>query len=204
MIGRSRRETRRVRARAEAAVVGVALCAAIGAGVGTGARAARADAPTQAPVTPVAHVSLKALFGLWYQISAIPAPFEQGCVKDVTATYEPLPGGLLSLANDCVLADGSVRDLAGEIQIADPGRNAEFEVSFTQTGGVYQFPSTPNRIVMGVGPHTSWIAVGSFDHSGGVVLARTPVLSPHELAKVDAALIANGYTPSAFVPTPQS
>jgi apolipoprotein D and lipocalin family protein len=198
MTSNANRGTRRGRA---GAVAAVALCTAMG--IGTSTAATRAAASTQAPVVPVGHVSLRALPGLWYQISAIPAPFEQGCAKDVTATYGLLPDGLLSLHNDCVLADGSVRDLAGEIRIADPGRNAEFEVSFTQVGGVYQFPSTPNRIVMGVGPCTSWLAVGTFDHSGGVVLARTPELSAHELAKVDAVLIANGYTPSAFVPTPQ-
>jgi apolipoprotein D and lipocalin family protein len=172
-------------------------------GVGLSAGIAHADTSTQAPVVPVAHVNLNALVGLWYQISAIPAPFEQGCVKDVTATYGLLPGGLLSLDNDCVLADGSVRDLPGEIQVADPGHNAEFEVSFTQVGGVYQFPSTPNRIVMGVGPHTRWLAVGTFDHSGGVILARTPTLSACDLRDVTAVLVANGYSPSAFVPTAQ-
>lgn len=197
MTGKGIRGARRVRAAVGAAVAAMALSTV------PGAATARADADTQAPVVPVAHVDLNKLTGLWYQISAIPAPFEQGCAEDVTATYEMLPGGLLSLANDCVLAGGAVRALAGEIRIADPGRDAEFEVSFTQVGGAYQFPATPNRIVMGVGPCTSWLAVGTFDHSGGVVLARTPQLSPHQLAKVDAVLLANGYSPSAFVPTPQ-
>src|SRR5258708_6711375 len=132
------RESRRARprvsagARAKAALAAVALGSVV---LGTGTGIARADTTTQAPVDPVAHVDLQALIGLWYQIAAIPAPFEQGCVRDVTATYGLLPDGLLSLENDCVLADGSVRGLAGEIRVADPGHNAEFEVSFTQVGG---------------------------------------------------------------------
>lgn len=191
------------------AVKGIAragmVAGALGIGLlgAAGAAASPAAADTQAPVRPVAHVNLGALIGTWYQISAIPAPFEQACVKDVTATYGLLPNGLLSLDNDCVQADGTVRDLPGEIRVADPGRNAEFEVSFTEADGVYQFPSTPNRIVMGVGAGTQWLAVGTFDHSGGVVLARTPTLTACQLDAVDAALLANGYDPSTFVPTPQ-
>jgi apolipoprotein D and lipocalin family protein len=172
----------------------------------TAARAVDAPAgaaPPTLPVRPVPHVDLSSLQGLWYQTSAIPAAFEARCAEDVTARYTQLTDTTVQVDNNCLEADGSANVLIGAFQAADPGRNAELEVTFTQVDGVYVFPSTPNRVVIGLDPGYRWVVVGSDDHSAGFVLSRTPALTPWEQVETDLVEVLNGYDPSAFVPTIQ-
>ena len=78
----------------------------------------------------VAEVDLGRYAGVWYEIARLPNAFEDG-LDEVTATYEPLPGGEIKVTNRGRKA-GKPREVTGRARAADAEnpRSGELEVTF--------------------------------------------------------------------------
>eukprot|EP00187_Rhodella_violacea_P012953 CAMPEP_0184718952 /NCGR_PEP_ID=MMETSP0314-20130426/7999_1 /TAXON_ID=38298 /ORGANISM="Rhodella maculata, Strain CCMP 736" /LENGTH=105 /DNA_ID=CAMNT_0027182769 /DNA_START=37 /DNA_END=350 /DNA_ORIENTATION=- len=70
-------------------------------------------APTPPPTVP--DFNLTRYLGRWYQLAAIPAPFQSDCTGGVRADYSLASGALteVDVLNACVAANGTVSELAG-------------------------------------------------------------------------------------------
>jgi len=78
----------------------------------------------------VPEVDLTRYAGVWYEIARLPNDFEEG-LDEVTATYEPLPGGEIRVTNRGRKA-GKLREATGRARAADAEnpRSGELEVTF--------------------------------------------------------------------------
>src|SRR6056297_2606185 len=76
---------------------------------------------TSVPIGSKADLDTERYLGLWYEIARFPVPFEAGCVG-VTAEYDLIEPGLISVLNTCRTPDGSVRTaIEGQAEIVGPG-----------------------------------------------------------------------------------
>jgi len=79
----------------------------------------------------VSYVDINRYQGLWYQISANPAFFNEGLVG-VTANYTINPDGSLKVENKGFKGtlDGEVDEIEGRAEVVDTKTNASLKVSF--------------------------------------------------------------------------
>jgi len=159
-----------------------------------------AGADTQA-VTTVDHVDLARYVGLWYEIAKIPNRFQDQCARGTTAEYALREDGRITVVNRCVKQDGKTDKAAGVARIVDPVTQAKLEVSFVSFLGWRPFWG--DYWVIGLDEEYRWAVVGTPDRKYGWVLARTPTLDAQTRATIDSILVANGYRPEAFAPSPQ-
>ncbi len=148
--------------------------------------------------TPIAS---KAVFdparylGTWYEVARYPVFFERGCVG-VTATYEQLPDGGISVLNICRNPDGTVKSrIEGRADIVGPGR---LEVSF---------PSVPfgasDYWVLWVDEGYRTAVVGAPNGKSGWILNRDPQIPADRLNAAREVLDFNGYDLSRLMEVPQ-
>ena len=96
----------------------------------------QANINTPAPTTAlpvVAPVDLQRYAGTWYEQARLPNRFQRDCTGQVSATYEVLAGGPVSVTNRCAKADGSTETAHGIARVVpvsgQPGAG-RLEVSF--------------------------------------------------------------------------
>lgn len=155
-------------------------------------------------VNTVAAVDAKRYAGQWFEIARTPNRFQEQCVGEVTAMYEPRPDGRIAVTNRCRRADGSFDSVAGLARgIEGDVSGARLEVSF--------LPAWLRWLPLGWGDY--WVveldpayrlAVVS-DRSGEYlwVLAREPRLRPVAYEAVIKRLRARGFPVQRLVRTTQ-
>src|SRR5205085_11164401 len=100
------------------AVVALATMAGIGLGMGT---AAAQPAPPE-PLRPIASLDIDRYLGQWYQLAAVPQPFNLICARDTKAEYGLDPAGNVSVHNTCTTWVNTPNDIRGTATVVDPVR----------------------------------------------------------------------------------
>lgn len=152
--------------------------------------------PPAAPLPTVAGVDLARYTGRWYEVAMLPNRFQTQCVADTTAEYRR-EGERLSVTNRCRNARGEMEEAVGVAEVLPDSGGARLRVSFFR-------PFWGDYWVLALDPDYRWALVGEPGRRFGWVLSRTPTLPDDELARILARAEALGYTPAAFVKTPQS
>ena len=150
---------------------------------------------TDVPIASKALFSPERYLGTWYEIARYPVPFEAGCVG-VTAEYDSLADGKISVRNTCRDPDGSVKlVIDGTAEIVGPGR---LEVSF---------PSVPfgasDYWVLWVDEGYRTAVVGTPNGRSGWILNRAPQIPADRLMAAREVLDFNGYDLSRLMEVPQ-
>lgn len=86
-------------------------------------------APDDAPLQTMPQVDLRRYAGTWHQIARLPEPFGAACEGQPSASWTPLPGGVLRVVNRCRGHDGSLREVEGVARVQPDSGNARLEVS---------------------------------------------------------------------------
>ncbi|WP_428951098.1 lipocalin family protein [Streptomyces sp. cg35] len=178
------------------AVVALAGTAALAA---TPAMAATQD---QSEPAPVASVDVARYTGKWYQVAAVPAPYEAQCLKNSTARYALTEAGTVSVKNSCTSYFGLTSSVKGDAKPLDTS-GARLNVSFLGLNGRYAHGQDANYIVVGLDTHYQWAVVTDSKRRSGFVLSRTPRLGAEQTHAAQTALRGAGVDPCTVAYTPQ-
>lgn len=154
-----------------------------------------------APLTEVGHVDPERYAGTWYQLAAIPQPFNLQCVANTTAEYEVTSPSTLSVRNSCDRVFGGRSSIDGEARVTNEDTNASLRVAFSGVPGQDANGPTNYRITY-LADDYSLAIVGSPDRSSGFVLSRTPDLSDDRWNEVRGIIAERGWTDCAFLTSP--
>lgn len=148
------------------------------------------------PVRSVQEVDLDRYKGTWYEIARFPMFFQRQCHGDVTARYELLADGCISVLNRCRTDDGFDEAKGKACTVKGTG-NAQLKVSFF-------WPFRSNYWVIGLDPDYRWAVVGNPKRDALWILSRTPQLPKDQLDQALHAAAEQGYDLGLLKYTPQS
>lgn len=143
--------------------------------------------PENAPPT-VGKVDLSRYIGVWHEVAAFPAWFQDGCVA-TRAEYRLRDDGKISVTNSCrdEALDGPARVATATARL-DPAQTdgSRLLVSF--------FPPFEGWYwILALDPDYRWSLVGSPDRRYLWILARDPVMDPETYAAITAKAAALGF-----------
>ncbi len=163
--------------------------------------------PTNAgwgPLAPIASLDVERYLGRWYQVAAVPQPFNLECARDTSATYSLIDPTNIKVENSCTTWSGGTNGIVGNARVNDPVTNAQLHVSFPRV----PFQSSPdgptNYIVTYIAPDYSWALVGDPMRLSGFVLSRVPALSDAAWRDVRLTVESRGYNSCLLLTSPLS
>ncbi|MCX4099194.1 lipocalin family protein [Nocardia sp. alder85J] len=162
-----------------------------------GAATARAAGPA-----PVAQLELDRYLGTWYQLAAVPMPFNLNCARDTRAEYTPAADGVVGVHNSCTTWSGGQDRIDGTATVTDPETTAQFHVAFPGVPGQDQPDGPTNYIVTGLDPDYAWAVVTDPSAQSGFVLSRSPALEPAQWDSVRAVIVAAGQDQCRYLVAP--
>jgi apolipoprotein D and lipocalin family protein len=148
-------------------------------------------APDAPPQRPVAAVDLNRYAGLWYEIARYPNSFQRNC-EATTAEYRLRPDGRITVTNTCRITErpNRPRSATAVASVIEGSNGARIAVNFAPI----PLPKREgNYWVLHLEPDYSAALVGSPSGQYLWMLARTPVVSVEQRARLNAAATANGY-----------
>ncbi len=86
-------------------------------------------ASEKSPLQTVDKVDLTKYAGRWFEIARLPNFFEKPDMHDITADYEILPSGMVSVRNSCTRGDGRRTSVLGVARSTDDS-HAKLKVTF--------------------------------------------------------------------------
>jgi len=152
------------------------------------------------PLQTAAHVDLARYMGSWYEIAAIPQPFEQGCVGS-QATYTLQSDKTVRVVNSCHRGS-SVAPLdrvAGTASVTDEATNAKLAVTFDLAAGATQGAYW----ILAVDDGYQHALVGTPDRQSLWILDRSAHPSAAVVARLVYQAAEQGFDVSKLMLSPQ-
>lgn len=147
--------------------------------------------------------SLDELRGTWYQVAAIPTPFNLQCAKNTTATYDVLAEDMISVRNACVDWFGNESIINGRAKLTDAEKNNELRVAFNDIP-FQNIDGPTNYQIRYRSEDGNWMIIGSPNGLSGFILSRSPMIDDQTFRTVVAPEVAKaGWNPLVFVSSPQ-
>lgn len=155
-----------------------------------------------ADLQPIPSLDVDRYLGTWYQLAAVPQPFNLECARDTRATYSLIDPTNVRVDNRCTTWSGSENRIIGNARVNDPTTKAQLHVSF---GGV-PFQSAPdgptNYIVTYIADDYSWAFVGDPVRLSGFLLSRTPAVSSAQWREIRTLVESRGYNACLVLTSP--
>ena len=135
--------------------------------------------------------------GTWYEVAALPNPFQRDCTA-TQATYTPTPKGEVEVHNLCHkhTLGGPISEVRGRAWAPDAAQPSELKVRFF-------WPFTGDYFILALDPDYQWAVVGQPQRRYLWVLSRSRHMSPALFTALKARLPGWGYDPEQLRPTPQ-
>ncbi|KAJ4458315.1 putative membrane protein [Paratrimastix pyriformis] len=153
--------------------------------------------PIDSKVKSVSQVDLGRYLGKWYEIGRMPFSFENKCVSDVTAEYQLLKDGRVSVVNSCTLESGERKVDRATAEIVPGSNGSQLKVCFF-------WPFKGDYWVMKLHPEYQWSLVGEPKTRFLWLLSRTPTLPQAEITQAVEAARAQGYDVQQLIWTKHS
>jgi apolipoprotein D and lipocalin family protein len=164
-----------------------------------------AASPAQAQpgaLAPVPSLDVPRYLGTWYQLAAVPQPFNLDCARDTRATYGLVDSSNVSVANSCTTWAGGTNGINGNARVNDPVTNAQLHVSFPDV----PFQSSPdgptNYVVTYIADDYSWALVGDPARASGFVLSRNPAVDDAGWTQIRQVVESRGYNSCLLLTSP--
>ncbi|HLS76333.1 MAG TPA: lipocalin family protein, partial [Nocardia sp.] len=135
------------------------LAASLAAAATAVAVAAPAGAQWQ-PLAPVPSLDIQRYLGEWWQVAAVPQPFNLDCARDTRADYQLIDPANIRVENGCTTWTGGRNGIVGNARVLDPATNAQLHVSFPGVPFQDSPDGPPNYIVTHLAEDYSWALVG--------------------------------------------
>ncbi len=173
--------------------------------VGTQANISPPAPTTALPV--VAPVDLQRYAGTWYEQARLPNRFQRDCTGQVSATYEVLAGGPVSVTNRCAKADGSTETAHGIARVVpvsgQPGAG-RLEVSFAPRWLSWVPMVWGDYWIMQLDADYQVALVGTPNRKYLWVLTRAPQIDPARLQTLLDYARGTGFDTAGVVRTPSA
>ena len=153
--------------------------------------------PPRPALAPVPALDLNRYMGTWYEIFAMPNPYQKNCFA-TQAQYTLTDRGEVVVRNSCHKGalTGPLKEVVGKAWCPDAARPAALKVQFF-------WPFSGDYWVLDVDPDYQWAVVGQPKRKYLWILARTPTLSEAITTRLMARLPEFGYDPAALRKTAQ-
>ena len=153
----------------------------------------------------VPDLDLNRYTGVWYEIARLPNEFQKMCAGNVTATYDLLEDGSISVTNKCTESDGSERVAEGRARLVDrEGPNSKLEVRFAPWFLSFLPFVWGDYWVIELAADYSYSVVGHPDRTYLWILSRTPQMEESTFERILDSVEKQGYDPAELVKTDQS
>ncbi|MBY6349552.1 lipocalin family protein [Rhodococcoides corynebacterioides] len=177
-----------------------ALALATGAALaGSGAASAQ---PLWEPLQPIQKLDIERYTGDWWQLAAVPQPFNLNCAKDTKANYQLLDPANVRVQNTCTRWDGGRNEILGNARVNDPVTQAQLHVSFPGVPTQDNPDGPTNYIVTYIADDYSWALVGDPFRTSGFVLSRSPQVSTEKWQEIRRVVESRGYNACLVLTSP--
>jgi len=140
----------------------------------------------------VPHVDLKKYLGKWYEITRLPARFEEGC-SDITATYSLSDDGTISVLNECK-RNGKVKRAKGKAKVVDKNTGAKLKVTFF-------WPFYGDYWIINLGKDYDYAVVGTPNRKYLWILSRTPQMDDKLFSQLIELVKSKGFDVTNLIRT---
>lgn len=154
------------------------------------------------PLAPVPKLDTARYLGSWYQLAAVPQPFNLNCARDTVATYGKIDDANISVDNTCVTYTGDVSGIRGNARVNDPVSGAALHVSFPSVPFQDGQDGPTNYLVTHIADDYSWALVGDPMRLSGFVLSRTPSVTDAQWQEIRKVVEARGYNSCLLLTSP--
>jgi apolipoprotein D and lipocalin family protein len=153
---------------------------------------ARALAYFNRDLTTVDTVDLSRYSGRWYEIARLPNFFEKNDMTNITADYDVLPSGRVTVCNGCHRGNGRETEVNGVARAVD-GTNTKLEVAFAP-GFLRFLPFVwGNYWILDLDADYQWSLVGEPTRKYLWILARQPEMSEDVFRTICSIAQDKGY-----------
>jgi len=154
------------------------------------------------PLPPVPSLDIARYVGTWYQLAAVPQPFNLNCARDTRAVYGVLDASNISVDNTCTTWTGETNRITGNARVTDPVTNAQLHVSFPSVPSQSSLDGPTNYVVTYLADDYSWALVGDPARASGFVLSRTPAVSADGWQRIRRVVESRGYNSCLLLTSP--
>jgi apolipoprotein D and lipocalin family protein len=147
----------------------------------------------------VASVDLERYLGRWYEIARLPNAFEKDDMVNITAEYDLMPSGDLSIVNSCVRGNGRVSGVGGIGRVVDPVSNSKIEVAFAPKPLRFLPFVWGNYWIIDLDFDYQWAVVGEPSRKFLWILSRQPVMSAELYNRLCASAEAKGFDTAELI-----
>ncbi len=166
----------------------------------TGARVAA----ELARLVTVPAIDIDRYAGVWYEIARYPNWFERQCIDAVTATYQRLPDGNISVVNACRTKDGSRDEARGVARPATANDFTRLKVRFVPAFLAFLPFVWGDYWVIDLAADYDYAMIGEPSREYLWILARSPRMDEGLLQRLLKRAAAQGYDPARVIRTAQS
>lgn len=154
------------------------------------------------PLDLVDSINLERYQGRWYEIARLPNRFQDQCAGEVTAEYELLDDGRVSVTNRCRRADGAWREAEGIARRdRSDSREAALEVRFAPRWLSWLPFVWGEYRVMVLDDEYRYALVGSDDREFLWILARQSELPDDVVDRLVAEAQRQGFDTTGLIRT---
>ncbi|NLE80870.1 MAG: lipocalin family protein [Rhodococcus sp.] len=151
---------------------------------------------------PVPSLDVPRYMGAWYQLAAVPQPFNLECARDTQARYTLLDARNVRVQNTCTTWNGGTNMIVGNARVTDPATNAQLHVSFPEVPFQGSPDGPTNYVVTYIADDYSWAFVGDPLRFSGFVLSRTRAVSEDRWVEIRAVVESRGYNSCFLLTSP--
>lgn len=152
------------------------------------------------------QVDLTRYIGTWYEVARIPMFFQRKCVSDVSAKYQALPDGSVSVLNTCLDENGQSIQAIGRAEVDKKfaSNNSKLLVSFMPDWLQWLSVAKGGYWVLALDGDYQYALVGSPNRKYLWVLSRTPNM-PNEVYQNYLNIAKQqGYNIDSLIKTPHT
>ncbi len=154
------------------------------------------------PLAPVAKLDVEKYLGTWFQLAAVPQPFNLNCARDTTATYGFIDNANISVDNSCITYTGEASGIQGNARVNDPVSGAALHVSFPSVPFQGGKDGPSNYLVTHIADDYSWALVGEPNRLSGFVLSRSPSVTDAKWREIREVVESRGYNSCMLLTSP--
>lgn len=154
------------------------------------------------PLAPVPSLDVARYAGTWYQLAAVPQPFNLDCARDTRAMYGVVDASNVSVNNTCTTWSGGAHGIVGNARVNDPVTNAQLHVSFPSVPFQNSPDGPTNYVVAYLADDYSLAFVGDPARVSGFVLSRTPAASAEGWRQIRGIVESRGYNSCLVLTSP--
>jgi len=153
---------------------------------------ARALAYFNRDLPTVDSVDLSRYSGRWYEIARLPNIFEKADMTNITADYDLLPSGLVSVCNSCRKGNGRESEISGVARPLD-GTNTKLEVAFAPALLRFLPFVWGNYWILDLDSEYQWSLVGEPTRKYMWILGRQPDMDEDVFRTICSSAQDKGY-----------